>query len=324
MGTESGLRRRVKGLSEAEFRAALRHRGGMPGGAVSAALGQGLGLPGLRPRALRRAQGPGGLPVQPLQAPGRADRRHRVPLDQAAADHVVSGDLPSDPEQGRDELGRAGAPARHAPADRLADQAQADGGDGSSATPASPSSRAGSRSTTPIWAVRARAASAGRGAAGKTPFVAAVETTAERKPRRLRLTVVKGFRKKEIATLAKRDFAAGSNVVSDGLSCWTAVEAAGCTHFPMTTGSGPQAAKLGALHLGQHRAGQHQDGARRHLPSRQRRSTRSATSPASPGASYRRLPAGRPVPGASGAMPVRRLDRATGAVASGHSPPLAA
>jgi transposase-like protein len=30
----------------------------------------------------------------------------------------------------------------------------------------------------------------GRGAAGKTPFVAAVETTAARKPRRLRLTVV--------------------------------------------------------------------------------------------------------------------------------------
>ena len=83
----------------------------------------------------------------------------------------------------------------------------------------------------------------GRGAAGKTPFVAAVETTPERKPRRLRLTVVKGFRKKEIETLAKRDFAAGSNVVSDGLSCWTAVERAGCRHFPMVTGSGSQAAK---------------------------------------------------------------------------------
>ena len=73
--------------------------------------------------------------------------------------------------------------------------------------------------------------------------MAAVETTAERKPRRLRLTVVRGFRKKEIEVLAKRDFAAGSNVVSDGLSCWTAVEQAGCTHFPMVTGSGPQAAK---------------------------------------------------------------------------------
>ena len=42
-----------------------------------------------------------------------------------------------------------------------------------------------------------RAGKRGRGAAGKTPFVAAVETTAERKPRRLRLTVVKGSRKKE-------------------------------------------------------------------------------------------------------------------------------
>jgi DNA-directed RNA polymerase subunit RPC12/RpoP len=83
----------------------------------------------------------------------------------------------------------------------------------------------------------------GRGAAGKTPFVATVETTAERKPRRLRLTVVKGFRKKEIATLAKRDLAPGSNVVTDGLSCWTAVEQAGCSHFPMVTGSGPRASR---------------------------------------------------------------------------------
>ena len=58
----------------------------------------------------------------------------------------------------------------------------------------------------------------GRGAAGKTPIVAAVETTAERRPRRLRLSVVKGFRKKEVERLAERDFAAGSNVVSDGLS----------------------------------------------------------------------------------------------------------
>ena len=55
--------------------------------------------------------------------------------------------------------------------------------------------------------------------------------------------MVKGFRKKEIEELAKRDFAAGSNVVTDGLSCWTAVEQAGCSHFPMITGSGPQAAK---------------------------------------------------------------------------------
>src|SRR5689334_13557696 len=82
----------------------------------------------------------------------------------------------------------------------------------------------------------------GRGAAGKTPIVAAVETTPERRPRRLRLSVVKGFRKREIEELAKRDFAAGSNVVSDGLSCWPAVEKAGCAHFPMATGAGKKAA----------------------------------------------------------------------------------
>jgi ISXO2-like transposase domain len=82
----------------------------------------------------------------------------------------------------------------------------------------------------------------GRGAAGKTPIVAAVETTPERKPKRLRLSVVKGFRKKEVEKLAKRDVAPGSTVVSDGLSCWSAVEKAGCEHRPMVTGSGKRAA----------------------------------------------------------------------------------
>src|SRR5215217_332242 len=82
----------------------------------------------------------------------------------------------------------------------------------------------------------------GRGAAGKTPIVAAVETTPERRPKRLRLTVVKGFRKKEVERIAKRDFAPGANVVSDGLSCWPAVEKAGCAHFPMVTGAGKRAA----------------------------------------------------------------------------------
>jgi transposase-like protein len=82
----------------------------------------------------------------------------------------------------------------------------------------------------------------GRGAAGKTPVVAAVETTPERKPRRLRLTVVKGFRKREVEKIAKRDFAPGGTVVSDGLSCWPAVAKAGCEHRPMRAGSGRQAA----------------------------------------------------------------------------------
>ena len=81
----------------------------------------------------------------------------------------------------------------------------------------------------------------GRGTAGRTPFVAAVETSLDRRPRRLRLQVVKGFRKAEITRLARSSFAAGTNVVSDGLSCWQTVTRAGCDHFPMTTGSGKKA-----------------------------------------------------------------------------------
>jgi ribosomal protein L37AE/L43A len=88
-----------------------------------------------------------------------------------------------------------------------------------------------------------RSGKRGRGAAGKTPFVAAVETTPEQRPRRLRLTVVKGFRKAEIGALAKASLAAGSHVISDGLSCWPAVAEAGCRHWPMPTGSGRQAAR---------------------------------------------------------------------------------
>ncbi len=54
--------------------------------------------------------------------------------------------------------------------------------------------------------------------------------------------MVKGFRKKEVERIAKRDLAPGSNIVSDGLSCWPAVEKAGCAHRPMVTGSGKRAA----------------------------------------------------------------------------------
>ena len=60
---------------------------------------------------------------------------------------------------------------------------------------------------------------------------------------RLRLSVVKGFRKKEIERLAKGHLAPGSEIVSDGLSCWPAVEKAGCSHRPMATGSGKRAAR---------------------------------------------------------------------------------
>jgi transposase-like protein len=82
----------------------------------------------------------------------------------------------------------------------------------------------------------------GRGAPGKTPIVAAVETTPQGQPIRLQLRRVKGFRRAEIATLATRNFAPASTVVSDGLRCFTAVINAGCVHQPIIAGAGRKAA----------------------------------------------------------------------------------
>ena len=89
----------------------------------------------------------------------------------------------------------------------------------------------------------ARSGKRGRGAAGKTPFVAAVAVTGDGKPDRIVLRRVVGFRKIAIARLAGAALAAGANVVSDALACFAAVTEAGCTHAPIKTGSGPKAAK---------------------------------------------------------------------------------
>jgi hypothetical protein len=82
----------------------------------------------------------------------------------------------------------------------------------------------------------------GRGAAGKIPIVAAVETTLEGKPVRIKLRRVEGFRRKELKTLARRNFDPASTVISDGLRCFAGVGDAGCTHQPIVTGSGRKAA----------------------------------------------------------------------------------
>ena len=52
-----------------------------------------------------------------------------------------------------------------------------------------------------------------------------------------------GFRRGEIAALAKRNFAPASTVVSDGLRCFNGVGSAGCVHQPIITGSGRKAAR---------------------------------------------------------------------------------
>ena len=82
----------------------------------------------------------------------------------------------------------------------------------------------------------------GRGAAGKQPFVAVVSTTDDRRPRKIKLLPVRGFRKKEIKKLVAEHLASTGRVVTDGLSCWTATAEAGLEHRAMATGSGKRAA----------------------------------------------------------------------------------
>ena len=87
----------------------------------------------------------------------------------------------------------------------------------------------------------------GRGSPGKTPFVAAVETTEEGKPVRLKLRRVTGFCGRAISGFARRSLAPDCEVVSDGLACFAAVAEAGCRHEVIKTGSGAAAARTPAF-----------------------------------------------------------------------------
>ena len=89
----------------------------------------------------------------------------------------------------------------------------------------------------------------GRGAPGKTPFVAAVETTSEGKPVRMKLRRVAGFSGSSISAFARRSLGPDCAVVSDGLHCFTSVTDAGCSHQVINTGSGYRAAQTPAFKL---------------------------------------------------------------------------
>jgi len=70
----------------------------------------------------------------------------------------------------------------------------------------------------------------GRGSENKVPFIAAVQTNDQGHPRYAVFSTVKSFCKEEVELWAKRSLMPSSLVVSDGLWCFQAVEAAGCLH----------------------------------------------------------------------------------------------
>ena len=75
----------------------------------------------------------------------------------------------------------------------------------------------------------------GRGSAGKVPFVAAVETTDDGKPHRMKLFPVPGFTSQAISQTASELLTGECRVFTDGLHCFTAITDQGFTHIPLLT-----------------------------------------------------------------------------------------
>jgi hypothetical protein len=70
----------------------------------------------------------------------------------------------------------------------------------------------------------------GRGSENKVPFIAAVQTNKQGHPLYAVFSTVKSFCREEVELWARRSLVPSSLVVSDGLWCFQAVEAAGCFH----------------------------------------------------------------------------------------------
>jgi transposase-like protein len=75
----------------------------------------------------------------------------------------------------------------------------------------------------------------GRGAAGKTPFLAAIETR-DGKPVYMKLRRVAAFTKEAVKSYAKEALEPGCQVVSDGLFCFESLAEAGMTHTAIARG----------------------------------------------------------------------------------------
>jgi hypothetical protein len=94
------------------------------------------------------------------------------------------------------------------------------------------------------WGGECHGQTPGRGSPNKTPFVAALAKTFDGHPVALRLSVVDGFRKTELAAWTEQFVHPDSIVVSDGLSCFNGVAAVGVEHQPVVTGGGAASMEL--------------------------------------------------------------------------------
>lgn len=96
------------------------------------------------------------------------------------------------------------------------------------------------------WGGKSSGGKRGRGAAKKTPFLAAVSKVDD-KPDRIKLSMVKGFRVDEIKQWSNKNLKAGAFVLSDGLACFSGIEKAGFNHQSLVVGDSRDANKTSAF-----------------------------------------------------------------------------
>lgn len=89
------------------------------------------------------------------------------------------------------------------------------------------------------WGGQRHGGKRGRGAAGKTPFIAAIQCNEQGRPLRMKLTPLRGFNAKSIKAWAQRHLSESSQVISDGLAAFGALGEV-CEHWYITTGGGAE------------------------------------------------------------------------------------
>jgi transposase-like protein len=94
------------------------------------------------------------------------------------------------------------------------------------------------------WGRECHGQTPGCGSPNKTPFLAALGRSLDGRPMTLRLSVVAGFRKREIAAWTKKFIHPDSIVVSDGLPCFNGIADAGVEDQPVVTGGGAASVAL--------------------------------------------------------------------------------
>jgi len=94
------------------------------------------------------------------------------------------------------------------------------------------------------WGGKKHDGKRGRGASGKTPFLAAVSTNIKGHPTYMRLSRIKSFSTAEIEHWSFNHLHRNSIVVSDGLRCFNGVSNAGFLHESVVTGGGYESVEI--------------------------------------------------------------------------------